>query len=127
MASIYAAPTMESRSISYTAIQVLWTPPAAGVLVRLVRNSYGLSADENDGAVLVEQPYTALGSYVDYTVSPDAAGSFFYYSLWNQDSSSTWWLAGYVQAIFPKNWGYGTMLQGWLPSYMAELDSVLAA
>ena len=124
MLSVYSVSGLSAKAVSYGAIQVLWTNPTTGSTLRLVRNSYGTPAFESDGVVLLQQGIDGNPSYLDTSISPESAGQFIYYTVWNQDSNGQWWRGADVEAILPKDWGYWTMLQSWLPSWYFSYDSL---
>lgn len=125
MPSVFSASSFAATPVSYTAISLSWENPPQGVNLRLIRNSYGVSADRDDGLALFEQSITGTSSFVDNTLSLSLAGQFIYYTLWNIDSGGNWWRSADVQCIFPKDWGYAGMLQSWLPAYLFDLDALL--
>jgi hypothetical protein len=123
----FSVAPLTAVALSYTSIQVSWTRPTSGTTLRLVRNSYGFSADENDGLV-VSQAAQQQPFFVDLTLSPDQAGQFLYYTVWNQAvTNGAWWRAGDVQVIQPKPWGYGSSLKGLLPAYLFDMDDALVS
>lgn len=63
--------------------------------------------------------------YLDNSPSPQSSGQFFYFTLWNQDSTGRWWRAADAQAVLPRDWGYLAMLKSWLPGWVFDLDSTL--
>jgi hypothetical protein len=116
------APSFTAEPVSYTAIKVSWTNPASGNLLRLVRNSFGIPVDESDGVVLIQQGLVGVTTYLDSALG-SGAGNFFYYSLFVQDAAQNWWRSGDEQVIFPKDWGYKSVLMSALPSYLFDLDT----
>ena len=121
----FSVAPVKARPLDYETIQVSWTLPTTGKTIRLVRNAHGVSADENDGAVLLEQGITDRPVFIDDTLSTNYGGSFFYYTVWNEDANSNWWRAGDVQAILPKDWGYRDLLVSLIPSKLIEDDDAL--
>lgn len=77
--------------ISWSTPQQVSSPEAPGKSwssLRLIRNLYGFSVDEEDGAVLLELPNTSpQENYVDTTVPP---GQFVYYTIFVLTTHDAW-------------------------------------
>jgi hypothetical protein len=86
----FSAGEMAADQWDYGTLNVTWstpqqtpTSPTAGfkgwTQLRLVRNAYGIPADESDGLLLVDEPYTAATTrYLDSACTP---GRYYYYGL----------------------------------------------
>lgn len=117
----------------YTVIDLSWSEPTNGYELRLVRNSFSVPSDQNDGINLAQGNYsTALpgqaqpNSYIDTGLSTASGGRWLYYSLFMLTSAGGYWVrSGDLQVMLPLNWGYGARMFSLLPGYYQDLDTGL--
>lgn len=95
----------------YNTVLLGWQAPAGTWSeMRLLRNRFGWSVNENDGDILLDS--SALHtSFVDSAVTP---GKWVYYSIFIS-ASGQWSRAGTVQVLMPKNNGYADALYAAVP------------
>lgn len=109
--------------LGYTSMSISWQIPTSGKILRLVRSSFGIPVDQNDGLVLFEQSAQQPPLFIDATLTLEFAGKLLYYTLFNQDAAGFWWRAGDNEAILPKNWAYSQRLWQGIPSYYKQYDA----
>jgi len=109
---------------------VSWNVPSGEYeRLRLVRNTRGFSAHQDDGLVLFDElKESALSSIMDRGLKP---GAFIYYTLWayNEDfipfGALGWRRAGDTIGIPLKDHGYRNRLWELLPDMYAEADRTM--
>lgn len=119
----FSAQPIIADPLSYISIAISWQIPISGSVLRLVRSSFGIPVDQNDGLVLFEQSAQQPPLFVDTTLTLEFAGKLLYYTLFNQDAGGFWWRAGDNEAILPKNWGYNQRLWQAIPGYYQQYDA----
>lgn len=99
--------------VDYSTVLLNWTAPAGTWdEMRLLRNRYGWSVDENDGEVMLDVT-TLDTSFVD---TGTVAGRWLYYSIF-LSASGQWSRAGTVAVLMPKDNGYAAALYACIPDY----------
>jgi hypothetical protein len=99
--------------VDYSTVLLDWKAPAGSWdTLRLIRNRYGWSVNENDGEILLDQTHTGT-SFVDQSV---VGGHWLYYTIFIS-ASGQWSRAGTVSTLMPKNNGYSDLLYSLVPDY----------
>lgn len=130
-----AEPVLANSRGRYGELRVSWTSPAGmWSRLRLVRNSYGVPVDEDDGVLLLDvlsgpaaggarQP--EVRAFTDTGLDP---GRFQYYAVWVFDPAAGEWVrAGQTTGLPLKNFGYGQRLWELTPSVHRTTSSDLLA
>lgn len=129
-----ASPMAAEPRGQYGSLQLSWTNPGGSwSLIRLVRNSFGVPVDQDDGAVLIE---SNSGPAATGTVDPpvrsylDAGlkgAQFQYYAIWLYvPSAQEWTRAAQVTGLPTRDYRYSDRLWELTPSlYRTKTEGLL--
>lgn len=119
----------------YGQLEVTWTTPTGNwSILRLVRNSFGVPVDQEDGVVLVDsasgpaiaeaQRAAPVRRYLDTLLEP---GRFQYYAVWLYvPAVGEWTRAAETTGLVLKDWGYSRRLWELTPSvYRTKTEGIL--
>jgi hypothetical protein len=99
--------------VDYTTVVLDWKAPAGTWdTLRLLRNRYGWSVNENDGEILLSQS-SITTSFADKAV---VGGQWLYYTIFIQ-ANGRWSRAGTVSCLMPQDHGYTDMLYSLIPEH----------
>lgn len=109
-----------AEPVGFDAIDLHWrSPRGTWDRIRVLRNRFGFSVDEQDGEILADTP-GALSNLTDPDVVP---GAWHYYSIWIL-SADTWYRAGIATTLMLQDHGYGERMFESLPMYHRYLQGV---
>lgn len=129
-----ASPMLAEPRGQYGSLQISWTNPGGSwSLLRLVRNSFGVPVDQDDGAVLIE---SNSGPAATGTVAPPVrsyldtglkGAQFQYYAIWLYvPSAQEWTRAAQVTGLPTRDYRYSDRLWELTPSlYRTKTEGLL--
>lgn len=101
----------------YGSISISWAQPTGTILAwRIVKNMYGLPADQDDGAIILDSVSYPGNSTVDTSVLP---GRYHYYGYYVKTSSSpdTWVRAAVTGCLMLADYGSSAQMIDLIPSF----------
>lgn len=124
----FSAAPLVAEPVGYTAVQLTWSLPTSGYILQLVRNSFSVPTDQNDGETLAQ--FSSGGgsawpqpSFLDGSITGTQGGVWLYYSLFMLTSIGGYWLrSADAQVMVPENWGNAARMFSLLPQYYQNLD-----